>query len=442
MTNFDRFRDIRLSENISTVAIPARDKEYQTLEHEDHENGSWNNIRSNTSISPEIIVAGALAVDYSCDFNPLPGSNANPSPTLYTSNPAAITQSLGGVGHNVALAAHLLGRRVSLCSLVGDDLPGKTAIQHVKSEGMDASHIHIETKAAKSRTAKYVAMNDAKKDLVLGMADMGILEAVSPTIQHKWKEFIRQSKAKWFIADANLVPNTLNELLRSAKSAQLRTAFEPVSTAKAARVFNSVSSSALQVYPDHLIDLATPNALELASMHSAARSSGLLDRNNWWGVVDALGIPSSGIRPRLVQLTSAELVNQGVPQQCIQLLPFIPNIITKLGPKGVLLTMLLGKDDERLRKVEDDDFILSRSTLEDSDSMVGGIYMRQFPTTEIPYNKIVSVNGVGDTFLGALVSELVDSGKFIEETVDFAQGAAAMTLCSTEAVNPELRSLV
>jgi pseudouridine-5'-phosphate glycosidase/pseudouridine kinase len=104
--------------------------------------------------------------------------------------------------------------------------------------------------------------------------------------------------------------------------------------------------------------------------------------------------------------------------------------------------MLLGKDDERLRKVEDDDFILSRSTLEDSDSMVGGIYMRQFPTTEIPYNKIVSVNGVGDTFLGALVSELVDSGKFIEETVDFAQGAAAMTLCSTEAVNPELRSLV
>jgi pseudouridine-5'-phosphate glycosidase/pseudouridine kinase len=432
----------RSREQISAMVIPSQDSIHQITTQRGYKTRDHISFSSSTSISPEVIVAGALAVDYSCDFRPLAESHENTSPVLHTSNPAAISQSLGGVGHNVALAAHLLGRRVSLCSLVGDDLPGKTAIQHVNSQGMDASHIYIDGKAGESRTAQYVAVNDTKKDLVLAMADMGILEAVSPVVQQEWREFIHRSKAKWFIADANLVPNTLIELFKSAKSSQIRTAFEPVSTAKAARIFNSGPNNALQVYPNHLIDLATPNSLELSSMHSTARSSGLLDRNDWWAVVDALGIPSSGIRQRLVQLTSAELVNKGIPQQCIQLLPFIPTIITKLGPKGVILTMLLGKEDKRLRNMERDNFILSRSTLEDPSSPVGGVYMRWFSSTEIPENKIVSVNGVGDTFLGALVSEILESEENIEDAVDLAQRAAVMTLCSSETVNPDLRSLV
>lgn len=45
------------------------------------------------------------------------------APKLYTSNPATISSSLGGVGHNVALAAHLSlgGSAVKLCSAVADD---------------------------------------------------------------------------------------------------------------------------------------------------------------------------------------------------------------------------------------------------------------------------------------------------------------------------------
>ena len=46
------------------------------------------------------------------------------SPQLHTSNIATITPSIGGVGHNVALAAQRAGGNVSvrLCSLVADDL--------------------------------------------------------------------------------------------------------------------------------------------------------------------------------------------------------------------------------------------------------------------------------------------------------------------------------
>ena len=47
------------------------------------------------------------------------------SPQLHTSNIATISPSVGGVGHNVALAAQLAGGgsvSVRLCSYVADDL--------------------------------------------------------------------------------------------------------------------------------------------------------------------------------------------------------------------------------------------------------------------------------------------------------------------------------
>jgi pseudouridine-5'-phosphate glycosidase/pseudouridine kinase len=46
------------------------------------------------------------------------------APQAHTSNPAQISQSIGGVGHNVALAAHSVSKHASVkfCSLVGDDV--------------------------------------------------------------------------------------------------------------------------------------------------------------------------------------------------------------------------------------------------------------------------------------------------------------------------------
>ncbi len=67
-------------------------------------------------------MAGSVAVDLSCDFAGDPAKSI--SPQLHTSNPAVILQSVGGVGHNVALAASRVSRgtKVKLCSLVGDDM--------------------------------------------------------------------------------------------------------------------------------------------------------------------------------------------------------------------------------------------------------------------------------------------------------------------------------
>ena len=70
----------------------------------------------------DILVAGSVALDLSCDYA-IPKSG-DVSPVLHTSNPAVISQSIGGVGHNVALAAHSVSThaRVRLCSMIGDDV--------------------------------------------------------------------------------------------------------------------------------------------------------------------------------------------------------------------------------------------------------------------------------------------------------------------------------
>jgi len=81
------------------------------------------------SADPEILVFGSLAIDLSCDYCPKGEGTVSPStdvtPHMHTSNIATITPSLGGVGHNVALAAHrAIGQdtNVKLCSVVARDM--------------------------------------------------------------------------------------------------------------------------------------------------------------------------------------------------------------------------------------------------------------------------------------------------------------------------------
>ncbi|TLD18302.1 IdgA domain-containing protein [Venturia nashicola] len=392
----------------------------------------------------DVVVAGALAIDYSCDHVPFDDEVLHKMPQMHTSNPSSIRQSLGGVAHNVAKAAYYLLGNVRLISAVGDDLPGKTALQQLDAEGMQTSGIKTINGA---RTAQYVAVNDVNKDLVLAMADMGILEH-SQSMFPAWQDELLSARPKWFVADANWDARSLQLWFQTAKSAGIRTAFEPVSTAKSIGLFtptrDAITSEAyeLPVWPKHLVDVATPNTYELASMHAAASSNALLEREDWWSIIDSMGIPSSGARTRFARSTSGELVDEGIPQQSVQLLPFIPTIVTKLGSRGALLTMLLHKDDNRLWSEHARPYIVSRTHGEDSESQVGGIYMRLFPPAEIVAAlDIVSVNGVGDTFLGALIASLVKTDRGIEEMVDFAQKAAVLTLKSQEAVSPDLRKL-
>ncbi|KAI0164828.1 Indigoidine synthase A like protein-domain-containing protein [Xylariaceae sp. FL1272] len=379
-----------------------------------------------------VVVAGSVAVDLSCDYN---GSREHPTPQLNTSNPARVTQSIGGVGRNVALAAHRITKhtKVQLYSMVGDDLAGSTVLASLESCGMDVSRIERlnQDKYPNSRTAQYVSVNDAKKDLVLAMADMDIFtsQSFSPT----WASTMRLCNPKWLVVDANWRDRDIRSWMQTGKRYEAHVAFEPVSKEKSTRLFCAEKGlEALGVFPHATVDITTPNQHELAAMHAAAQANEYFDDPRWWDIIDAFAM--RGARDRFVKLTSATMTDAGIPQQAVRLLPFVPTIITKMGSDGALLTTILRKDDPRLYNTAHERFILSRCINDHAD--VGGVYMRLYPSVEQVSN-IASVNGVGDTFLGALIAGLAQGGR-VENLINVAQKAAVLTLRSPESVSENL----
>jgi pseudouridine-5'-phosphate glycosidase/pseudouridine kinase len=395
---------------------------------------------SSSPSPPEVVVAGALAIDLSCDFVHSTNSADPVNPQLHTSNPATITQTLGGVGHNVAAALHYLGISVRLCSVVADDVAGAAALHMLSNQGLSTAG--IETLRGELRTAQYVAMNNTQKDLFMAMADMRIMEKH----QHFgtiWQPHLHSCIPKWLVVDANWDGYSLHEWVTAGKACGALIAFEPVSATKSKRLFASThrSGALIGVTPHHIVNLATPNKLELASMYIAAREAQLFDREDWWQAIDAMGLSSRGSREELVGISNVSLVDEGVPQQTIQLLPFIPSIVTKLGDKGVLLTQLLRPDDARLKCPTSAPYILSRSHTDNK--TIGGIYMRLFPPVEhVTESQIENVNGVGDTFLGVILAGLLASSTTkLDSLIDIAQRGSVMTLKSSEAVSPEISHL-
>ncbi|CAK7201461.1 hypothetical protein SEUCBS139899_004165 [Sporothrix eucalyptigena] len=408
------------------------------------------------SCAADVLVAGSVALDLSCDYvgDGHGSENTDLYPKLHTSNPASIVPTVGGVGHNVALAAHAIGSpkgvKVRLCSLVGEDIAGATVLSAMASNGLDTSGVRQLDAATYSsaRTAHYVAINGADKNLMVAMADMAIFSSDQHAFSTYWTSAVAAAKPNWLVADANWSAAGLHGWIGAARQYGAQVAFEPVSVAKSSRLFETTGSdnTGSRVFPQPLVDLATPNQYELAAMHAAARHRGfVLDDPHWFRVIDALGL-SAGARERFVRITSFALTDEGVPQQAVQLLPYIPTLITKLGSRGALVTKLLGRDDPLLFDRAAEKYLLVRAPPfvagedhNDLEPAVGGIYMRLFPPVEEVHD-VVSVNGVGDTFLGALVAGLAQGGR-AEQLVDVAQRAAVLTLRSRESVGSGLSSL-
>ena len=407
----------------------------------------------------DILVAGALAVDFSCDYSPFPSSPNQTDPSPHTSNPAIIRQTLGGVAHNIAKAAHLVGSSVLLCSAVGDDLSGSTALLALKNSGMQTSGIQV---IPNQRTAQYVAVNNANKDLAMAMADMSILETSTPaSIQSTWigpLSHLPQSP-KCVVVDANWDASSLHTWLTYARFLNAFSIFEPVSTAKATRLLDFPPTSPLpspfsSAHPDAdgpaaiappLCTLSTPNTHELLALHDYAAARNLFETPAWFRVIDALGIPSSGLRVPLSVATTPAIVDAGIPQMAIKLLPFVPTLLVKLGSQGVLVVKLLKPDAEELYAQIHRPYVLARKGNGDEGAEVGGLYVRLFGTERVlKGEEVVSVNGIGDTFAGVLAAALV-GGRTLAEAVSVAQKAAGLSLQSAEAVSGEvggLRALV
>ncbi|KAH8586460.1 Indigoidine synthase A like protein-domain-containing protein [Bisporella sp. PMI_857] len=384
-----------------------------------------------------ILVFGSVAVDTNC--------TANGTPQMHTSNIAKMSSSIGGVGYNVAFAAHLVGgnESVGLCSLVVDDVAGQTILSNrslIQEDGLGTDGILKISSSTSRRTAQYIAVNDAKGDLVIAIADMGVFE--ERILDSHLSTIQVSDNLKWIVVDANWNPDTARAIMSKYSSLGVKVAFEPVSVAKSSRILQPSLKDRvnLGVYPQNMVNLTTPNQHELSAMHAAAREYGLFENEEWWKVIDAFGISSAGARDRFVSITNSAMTDRGIPLQTVQLLPFFPTIVTKLGVDGVLLTELLKPNDPRLRDPIHSKYILCR-TFNMSDKLsIGGVYMRLYPCVE-KVEDVVNVNGVGDTFLGVLVAGLARGLPLRNDLINLAQKGAVMTLRSKMSVHPKLRDL-
>jgi pseudouridine-5'-phosphate glycosidase/pseudouridine kinase len=418
------------------------------------------------SQSIDVLVAGSVAMDISCDYNG-PGTG---QPSHHTSNPAHISHSLGGVGQNIATASHYFGAKTQLCTVVGRDPPGKAIVAELQRRGMNTDAL-VQTRTD-SPTAQYIAINDAKKDLVLAMADMRILEENHGAFDGLWKPQLERSKPRWVVVDGNWNPETLREWTAAARTIGAKVAYEPVSVEKSTRLLHEDWKSHLGgLLSTHvgtaqngafsrskIVDMATPNTYEVAAMSAALRS---LDA--WLMFQESM--PKEDlerfVKSQFEHTFSLDVLAAALAS--VRLVSRIPCILTKLGAEGVLLTEALSASDSRLSDPNLDKHVLCRKAssikggssfnapfllpeVEESNTLehVAGVYMRHYQIpNEIPREAIVSVNGVGDTFLGVLVAGLAQ-GTFssIEDGIDYAQRAAALTLQSKDSVSPQVRSLI
>ncbi|WP_262031256.1 carbohydrate kinase family protein [Microvirga sp. Mcv34] len=152
-----------------------------------------------------------------------------------TSNPVVSERSFGGVARNVAENMARLGTQVSLASIVGDDDNGRALLGHLNHLGVDTRTVALSDTHA---TAEYVAVLQPDGELAIGLADMAILDGISPALLHG---MLPAFGSAWIFADCNLPSETLHELIGLARQHALMLALDAVSTPKIARLPQDLS---------------------------------------------------------------------------------------------------------------------------------------------------------------------------------------------------------
>lgn len=147
-----------------------------------------------------------------------------------SSNPGATMLAPGGVARNIAHNLARLGVRTALISIVGQDAFGEQLLAATAAAGVDTEGV---LQAAGS-TGSYSAALDARGQLILGVAAMGIVERLTP--RRLAAAHARLAGADLVVADSNLRVDALDWLLDFTAERGLRLALETVSVPKGGRL--------------------------------------------------------------------------------------------------------------------------------------------------------------------------------------------------------------
>lgn len=165
-----------------------------------------------------VVVAGGLNID-------MEGQPLAP-PRAGDSNPGRVRLSAGGVGRNIARSLSLLGLRVELLTVLGEDALAREAERGCAGIGL--SHA---LRLSGVRTPSYLALRDERGELLLAVADMDACENLPPDAFSDSLPLLRRAGA--LVLDANLPAATLAWLAEHCPAPLFA---DPVSAAKAERL--------------------------------------------------------------------------------------------------------------------------------------------------------------------------------------------------------------
>ncbi len=219
---------------------------------------------SNPGGTTSVVVVGAAAMDTK--------GHAQEPLQAGTSIAGRVRVSVGGVGRN---------------SAVGDDEAGRHLLAQARRSGVDVEQVLISPDHA---TAAYLAMLDNRGDLLFSVADMSIMQAVTPRYLYDRRRWLR--RVSMVAVDANLSPEALASLLRQTGQCGVPVCADPTSTSLAPRLC------------PHLPELymITPNALEAEALCEQPV------RNRDEAIVAAKKLVALGVEIAIITLADQGLV--------------------------------------------------------------------------------------------------------------------------------------
>ncbi|KAF8482161.1 indigoidine synthase A-like protein [Russula ochroleuca] len=407
-------------------------------------------VQHNNSTA-KLVVIGSAAVDVVSQANVT--SDADGSRGRQSTSPGTVDLSLGGVGRNIAEAAHRISTSrfqaqpsaTVLVSSVGDDPLGRLLLEEMGRIGVRTDGVMT----TRQRSAVCNMVLDSSRNLIGGVADMDITRSMQPEMVIS--QIIKYDPA--IVAmDANVSPDVLRTIIQHCNAANITTFFEPTSVIKSVSILPAISSALRSNYDGSPVKFASPNLLELAELYKSACSDPweLTSHDYWWKTIDNFSIGTE-FRLSLEQLarqdagsngrTLSFLMDQGVAQMAINLLPFFQHLVIKCGDLGVLLAMRFPGDNPTAWVGERSDV---RRRLIIAHGKAETVVIKHYPAHMIDPQYVVSVTGAGDSLVGAVLAALVqDRSAFsnpesLDGVIELGQSAAIETLRSPFAVSPSL----
>ncbi len=174
-----------------------------------------------------VVVVGAAAVDI---------LGAPESHTLIHKDavPGRVHLALGGVARNIAENLARLGVSTELISALGDDFFGALIREQANELGISLASC---LEYPNERSATFIAINEMDGDLALAIADMGIIERITPADLDNHATLLNNATA--IVLETDLSQDIIEYLAIQYRHIPLFG--DPVSVAKAGRLTNVIS---------------------------------------------------------------------------------------------------------------------------------------------------------------------------------------------------------